>query len=201
LEIWKRSVGVLKEDFLSTHNGLPFTYFDGNQMVKYQLASRSSQRVFCRRQPKPEGCEEHVFDPSLSNYGGDHFYLADNGNGLELYTNTMIPSGSYILLEDIKNDILISNSSANLIDQMRSLKTENAFAQRLDAVGAFMKGTGACPVRYLGRNMIRATTGPQMFASNKCTSRRQPDPYNPSLFRKAGLFPAVDRKYEQGDRI
>ena len=48
-EIRKRSV--------RTKSGAsPFRVFDGPTMVSYQVPHRSTERVFCRRQPTPEEC-------------------------------------------------------------------------------------------------------------------------------------------------
>jgi hypothetical protein len=207
LEIRKRSVRVVpgKEDFLTTLDDLPFVYFDGNQMQKYQLTRKQSQLVFCRREPVPDGCEPQLFDPSVTNYGAEHFYVADDGGGsLSLYANMSIPAGSYMYLESAVRTILVSSCSRALIKRLTSYNNGETVQRGIGAVGALMEKFG-CPARnFADFNCLRIATGLQVFASQKCpkTRHRAVSPYDPSFIRKVHDGETVtDRTIKLGDRI
>jgi len=243
LEIRKRSVRAVRHDFLTTSDDgvLPFIYFDGNQMEKYQLTTRYSQVVYCRRLPTPEGCQEHVFDPNVVEYDMSNFRIVDgssknsddnewnrdtvNDHYPQLYANTTIPSGSYILLEEsVRDQVVIHNSSQRLINEMMIYLDSKTMKSTYNNVASFVQQYGR-PVESLGENILRVETGPTMLFSttNRCSEEDHRNPssglssssakereaavsasaaaYNAALLRTASNFVETEETIQAGERI
>ncbi len=146
----------------------PFDYFDGAMMKKYQLPSQASVDLFCRRQPTPVGCEvsSHGFNPYILNYPEDFFNvsrsLAGEYAGRGVFTKSMIPKGSYLMLESMVYPVTIEAPSTSLIERM----SNNLFAD--DVLTGFLYGYGYSSLGFGVANKIEVDSGIMTFVNHGC---------------------------------
>jgi len=126
----------------------PFSYFDGATMMSYKFPTRIHEEIWCHRNPSPETCQGHGYDPERQNFPAASFEVkktsASDGPMVlpEIFAKERIPKGSYIDLDECVNRIYVGPSTFGLLHR---LAVTNQQTPALDLVNAF----GSVGVTYV----------------------------------------------------
>lgn len=98
----------------------PFVYFDGATMMSYRYPSKTSEAVFCRRQPMPAGCGDgHGFDLDRVDIPITALEVRKStlgetvGQGV--FATMDIPRSSYVGLDELVHSVYIDPSAYAII--------------------------------------------------------------------------------------
>ena len=175
----------MKKRAIRTRDGqTPFHFFDGATMKAYQYPTRASVMLFCRRTPTPPDCQPgvHGFNPETPNFSEAHFYVAASKAGeyagRGVFAKTLIPVGSYLMLEASVHPVIIEASSAVLIENMSNYEIADEY--NIEELTAFVWGYGYSSQGFGDANIIEVDSGILTFVNHGCNGSSN-----------LGLFPKI----------
>jgi hypothetical protein len=127
-----------------TNNGeFPFKFFDSATMLSYEFPPKTSEIIFCQRNPASAACEiGNGFNPEHENIPISLLEVKKSqegeNSGRGVFTTVDVPANSYIGLESIIHLVHFSPSTYEII---MDLTDENEFYDG-DILQAFMFGYG-----------------------------------------------------------
>ena len=120
-----------KRCMLTKDGTSPFHYFDGSTMKEYFYPKKTSEAVFCRRDPMPESCQSrHGTDverpQTQQKKKGSPTYDPANARKELYYTSTLVDRDSATGLSLLENQFGIARTTSEAWNQRRQFLTRNA---------------------------------------------------------------------------
>jgi hypothetical protein len=102
----------------------PFKYFDGASMMEYLFPSKTSEIVYCRRNPTPAGCDKgHGFEIDRIEFPIDDLYVGPSSLGEKAgrgtFTSRDLPAKSYVGLRELVHAVYADPATYRLIRHWR----------------------------------------------------------------------------------